>query len=47
MEQDYILKVEHVSKQFPGVKALDDVSIGVREVQFTHWLERMARENQH
>ena len=30
MEQDYILKVEHVSKQFPGVKALDDVSIGVR-----------------
>ncbi|MGI6776871.1 MAG: sugar ABC transporter ATP-binding protein [Acetivibrionales bacterium] len=28
--QDYILEVEHVSKEFPGVKALDDVSFKVR-----------------
>lgn len=46
MEQDYILKVEHVSKQFPGVKALDDVSIGVRRGT-VHALVGENGENQH
>ena len=30
MEQAYILQTEHISKQFPGVKALDDVSLNIR-----------------
>ena len=29
--EDYILKVESVSKEFPGVKALDDVSINIKK----------------
>lgn len=29
MEKDYILSLENISKSFPGVKALDDVSIKV------------------
>ena len=28
--QNYRLEISHVSKSFPGVKALDDVSLRVR-----------------
>ena len=28
--QDYIVEINHVSKTFPGVKALDDVSFNLR-----------------
>ena len=31
MEQEYILKMNHISKDFPGVKALDDVSFNVKK----------------
>ena len=31
MESKVILKAEHITKQFPGVKALSDVSLEVRE----------------
>ena len=30
MEKDIILKMEHITKIFPGVKALDDVSLEIR-----------------
>ncbi|ADN01298.1 sugar ABC transporter ATP-binding protein [Spirochaeta thermophila] len=30
MGDDYILRIEHVTKDFPGVRALDDVSFSVR-----------------
>lgn len=30
MENDVLLRMEHISKSFPGVRALDDVSIRVR-----------------
>ena len=29
-EENYILKMEHVSKLFPGVKALDDVNFVIK-----------------
>ena len=29
MEKDYILSLEGITKEFPGVKALDDVTIRV------------------
>ncbi|MCL4416600.1 MAG: ATP-binding cassette domain-containing protein, partial [Actinobacteria bacterium] len=28
---DYILQIENLSKKFPGVKALDDVSFNIRK----------------
>ena len=31
MTGDYILEIDHVSKAFPGVKALDDISFRLRE----------------
>ena len=30
MLEDYILQMEHITKTFPGVKALDDVNFNVR-----------------
>ena len=30
MDGEVVLKAEHISKSFPGVKALDDVSIEIR-----------------
>lgn len=30
MSEEYILKLEHINKAFPGVKALDDVSLSIR-----------------
>ena len=30
MDGEIVLKAEHISKSFPGVKALDDVSIEIR-----------------
>ena len=31
MEEDIILKVDHVSKSYPGVKALKDISLSIRK----------------
>jgi inositol transport system ATP-binding protein len=31
MENDYVLSMEHISKQFPGVRALSDVELHVRQ----------------
>ena len=28
--EDYVLQMNHITKLFPGVKALDDVTLGVR-----------------
>ena len=29
--EDYILHMNHITKEFPGVKALDDVTFGIRK----------------
>ena len=31
MENDYVLSMEHISKQFPGVRALNDVQLHARK----------------
>ena len=31
MGAEYILELEHISKEFPGVKALDDVSLALKK----------------
>ena len=33
-ENDYVLRVQNISKAFPGVKALDDVSFDIRRGSF-------------
>ena len=43
--QDTILKIENVSKFYPGVKALNNVSFELKKVKFEHWLGKMEQEN--
>ena len=43
---DIILEFKNVTKEFPGVKALDDVSLRFKEGQFMFFAERMKQENQ-
>ena len=31
MENEYLLSMEHISKQFPGVRALNDVELHARK----------------
>ncbi len=47
MEKDIILKMEHITKIFPGVKALDDVSLEIRRERYCPSWEKMVQENQH
>ena len=44
--QDYILEVKDLCKYYPGVKALDGVSVGFKEGRYTRWQEKTARGNQ-
>lgn len=32
--EKYILQMEHITKTFPGVKALDDVTFQVKRVKY-------------
>ena len=47
MANDVLLQMSHISKEFPGVKALDDVSLTVKEEQYTHLWVKTVPENQH
>ena len=38
--QDYILEMRNITKEFPGVKALDNVSFGVNEGEFVSQARR-------
>ena len=38
-----ILVMEGISKAFPGVQALDDVSLTSKEARFSVWWEKTAR----
>ena len=40
------LKIESVSKSFPGVQALDNVSMKISAGKFTHLWEKMVLVNQ-
>ena len=35
-EHDYLLEMNQISKEFPGVKALDNVTFKVRREAFMH-----------
>ena len=37
---EYILEMNHITKEFSGVKALDDVNIQVKKVRFTRYAAR-------
>ena len=45
MANDVLLRMEHISKSFPGVKALDDVQLTVRQVQYMLLWVRMVPGN--
>lgn len=47
MGEEFVLEMNHITKTFPGVKALDDVSLKVRKGQFMHLWVRMEQENPH
>lgn len=43
---DHILEMRHITKkEFPGVKALDDVSLKYAAVKSTRWLVKTAQVN--
>ena len=44
--QNNVLEVKHISKSFPGVLALDDVSFSVKAIRFTCCVARTAPANQ-
>ena len=37
-----ILEMRNITKTFPGVRALDGVSLDLQRVRFTRWLAKMA-----
>ena len=47
VNEPVLLKMENIEKAFPGVKALDNVSLTVKPVLFMLLWEKMAQENPH
>lgn len=43
----YALQMKGIVKEFPGVKALNNVTFSVKRGRFTLFAEKMVRENQH
>lgn len=43
---DHILEIKNVTKRYPGVVALDNVSLSVRRGEVHALVGEMARENQ-
>jgi len=46
-ENNVLLKMEHISKSFPGVKALDDVQLTLKAGTVHALWVRMELENRH
>lgn len=44
---ELLLKMDGISKAFPGVQALSDVRFELKKARFTHFWERMEPENLH
>ena len=44
---DVIVSMEHITKEFPGVKALDDVKFNLRSGEVMALLGRTVQVNQH
>ena len=42
---DYILEMDHITKEFSGVKALDDVNLKVKKARSTPYAERTEQES--
>lgn len=40
-----VLELQHISKSFPGVKALDDVNFSLKEGTVHVYAEKMVLEN--
>ncbi len=43
--QDYILEMRNITKEFPGVKALDSVNLRVRRGEIHALVGETAQEN--
>ena len=43
---DDILRLEGISKAYPGVKALDNVGFSLKKARCTRWWEKTGRESQ-
>ena len=44
---EYILEMNHITKAFSGVKALDDVNLKVKKERFMLFAEKTVRVNRH
>lgn len=42
---EYILEMVHITKEFPGVKALDDVTFKVKKGEIHALVGEMVQEN--
>lgn len=45
MEREIICKIENITKEFPGTKALDQVSFDIAKEKFMRLLVRMVLES--
>lgn len=45
--ENYALELRNITKTYPGVVALDKVSLGLKRERFMLWLEKMVPENLH
>ena len=45
MKNEYLLEIRNVRKEFPGVKALDGVSLFLKRGEIHALLEKTARAN--
>lgn len=43
---EYILEIENLTKEFPGVRALENVGLKVKKAKSTLFAEKMEPENQ-
>lgn len=41
--QEPVVQFSHISMEFPGVLANDDVSLTIQRGKFLHWWEKTAR----
>ena len=44
---DYILELNNITKNFPGVKALDNANFKLKKNQSMHFLVKMEQVNLH